>query len=493
MAAAEIEGLPPPPATEDAALPRDLVFVDLETTGGNAAHDRITEVGLVRVQDGELVEEWSSLVNPECPISPYIEAFTGISDAMVAGAPRFAEIAELVRQKLQGAMFVAHNARFDYSFLRSEFRKADMNFSATVLCTVKLSRRLFPEFVRHNLDAVMERNGLTCSARHRALGDARVLHDFWCKLRREVMEPRLAAAVRSAVGARKLPPNLPPDLADELPEGPGVYRFFGADGELLYVGRCSSLRTRVLEQLADAQPESRQQKLAYQVRRVDWVQTAGELGAMLLEAQWIKTLKPAYNRRVKEKAGTFTLRPAGGRIETVPIDAVAIEDLTQCFGVFHSAQDARKALLDIAHARQLCSKVLGLEQSEGSCLAFQVGKCRGACIGKEPLLLHNTRLQLALSSLKLKAWPFPGRIALRERGAGSDGWGATPGTDLHVVDHWTYLGTARSDEELAVLGARRECAGFDVDVYRILVRYFSKRAKLDWHELAPQDDRNLSR
>ena len=186
-------------------LPQDLVFVDLETTGGNAAYDRITEVGLVRVTNGELVEEWSSLVNPECPIPEYIEAFTGISNAMVAGAPRFAEIAHEVRLKLRGAVFVAHNARFDYSFLRSELLQAQLEFSAQVLCTVKLSRRLFPEYARHNLDAVMERNGLTCGARHRALGDAKVLHDFWVKLRREVDEPRLAAAVQTVLGAHSCP------------------------------------------------------------------------------------------------------------------------------------------------------------------------------------------------------------------------------------------------------------------------------------------------
>ena len=175
----------------------DLVFVDLETTGADPAYDRVTEVGLVRVRDGELVEEWSSLVNPERPIPAYIEAMTSISDEMVAGAPRFADIAALVRQKLDGAVFVAHNARFDYSFLRSEFRMLDMPFSAQVLCTVKLSRRLFPEFARHNLDAVMERHGLSCSARHRALGDAQVLHEFWRKLKQDVAPPTLAATVQA--------------------------------------------------------------------------------------------------------------------------------------------------------------------------------------------------------------------------------------------------------------------------------------------------------
>jgi DNA polymerase-3 subunit epsilon len=483
-------------AAED--LPHDLVFVDLETTGGNAAFDRITEVGIIRVTNGELADEWSSLVNPECPIPPYIEAFTGISNQMVAGAPRFAEIAAVVRQKTQGAVFVAHNARFDYSFLRSEFLRADMNFSAKVLCTVKLSRRLFPAHVRHNLDAVMERNGLTCSARHRALGDARVLHDFWFKLRRDVPVPQLAAAVQTVLGARKLPDHLPPGLADELPEGPGVYRFFGAGNILLYVGKGHSLRIRVCSHFAAGDAQSRDGGMANQVRRVDWAETAGELGATLLEAEWIKTQKPLYNRRSKSNARSYTLRagaarPAGGALGSeggppnptaaVPIDSVDLQDLTQCFGVFHSDKDARKALTDIARAHQLCLKVLGLEDGAGSCLAFQCGKCRGACVGKEPLILHHTRLQLALSSLKLKAWPFPGRIALRERNARRFGPDGVSGDDLHVIDHWTYLGTARNEEEVAALGARDLSVAFDVDVYKILLRYFAKNPKLDWLDL----------
>jgi DNA polymerase-3 subunit epsilon len=470
-------------------LPQDLVFVDLETTGGSAAYDRITEVGLLRVTNGELVEEWSSLVNPERPIPEYIQAFTGISNAMVAGAPRFAEIAHEVRLKLRGAVFVAHNARFDYSFLRSELRQAQLEFSAQVLCTVKLSRRLFPEHARHNLDAVMERNGLTCGARHRALGDAKVLHDFWVKLRREVHEPRLAAAVQTVLGAHKLPAHLPPGLADDLPEGLGVYRFFGADDALLYVGKSHSLRARVCGHFAGGAAEAKDGGWAGQVRRVDWVETAGELGAMLREAEWIKTLKPAYNRRAKSKVEPHTLRvsaaPANGaprRVEAVAVDGVEPADLCQCFGMFHSDKDARKALGDIARAQQLCFRVLGLEGGVGSCVAYQFGKCRGACVGKEPLILHDTRLQLALSSLKLKAWPFPGRVALRERHP----WrGATEarGTDLHVVDHWAYLGTARTEDELAEIGARESGAAFDVDVYRILVRYFAKHPKLDWLDL----------
>ncbi|MEA3161266.1 MAG: polymerase subunit epsilon, partial [Gammaproteobacteria bacterium] len=231
----------------------NLVFVDLETTGGNPAYHRITEVGIVRVQNGVLLEEWSSLVNPECPISPYIEAFTGISSEMVADAPLFADIAATVLEKLRGAVFIAHNARFDYSFLRSEFRKVGVDYASEVLCTVKLSRRLFPEHVRHNLDAVIERHGLACSARHRALGDAQVLKDLWLKLKEEVPADVLAAAAaHAALSLPKLPAHLPPGLADELPEAPGAYRFFGDDDALLYIGRSNSLRGKILTQLADA-------------------------------------------------------------------------------------------------------------------------------------------------------------------------------------------------------------------------------------------------
>jgi len=463
----------------ETAVPQNLVFVDLETTGGNSAYDRITEVGLVRVQDGELVEEWSSLVNPERPIPAYIEAYTGISNQMVADAPRFADIAALVRDKLRGAVFVAHSARFDYSFLRSEFGRLDMPFSAKVLCTVKLSRRLFPSFARHNLDAVMERHGLSCSARHRALGDARVLHEFWRKLRLEIADEVLDATLSVLLDGPKLPDHLPAGLADELPEGPGVYRFYGEGRALLYVGRSNSLRTRMLAQLA----------VASEVRAVDWLQTAGELGARLRENDWIRRQRPLHNRRAPGNAQSFTMRfpsDRSGHLELIAIGAVGAEQLQHCFGVFHSEKDARKALLDIARAQQLCLKVLGFEPSEGSCFASQMGNCRGACTGKEPLALHDLRVKLALSALKLKSWPFPGRIALRERDPLGGASGAADGSaDLHVLDRWIYLGTARSEEDLCALAAQESDGHFDPDVYRILVRYFAKHPNLDWRPLSP--------
>ena len=464
-----------------------LAFVDLETTGGNPAFHRITEIGIVRVVGGEVVEEWSSLVNPQCEIPAYIQAFTGISNDMVAGAPPFSELAATVLEKLRGARFVAHNARFDYSFLRSEFLKCDQHFSAEVLCTVKLSRRLFPEHPRHNLDAVMERHGLTCEARHRALGDAQVLRDLWFKLQREIPADQLqAAATQAILGVPKLPAHLPATLADELPEGPGAYRYFGEGGALLYVGRSHSLRGRVLTQLAAERPTSRDRKLSELTRRVDWTATAGDLGAMLLEADWIRAQQPQFNRHPHSAADAATLRPAAdlsGRVAVRRLDEIQPADLKHCFGVFHSEKDAHKALSEIAQAQQLCLKVLGLESSEGSCFALQMGKCRGACMGREALILHNMRTQLALSSLKIKNWPFPGRIAVHERHSSGFAADGTRAADVHVLENWSYLGTARSEEELGALSAAPPPDGFDVDVYRILVRYFSAHPQLQWHDL----------
>jgi DNA polymerase-3 subunit epsilon len=461
-------------AADSGALPPELVFVDLETTGGNVALHRITEVGIVRLRADGSVEEWSSLVNPGCRIPPYIESFTGITNAMVASAPSFEDIAAEVLRRLSGAVFVAHNARFDYSFLRNEFRRLDLNFTARVMCTVRLSRRLFPQHPKHSLDAVMERHGLTCAARHRALGDARVLADFWRKLLEEVPAATLGASAQLVIGANRLPAHLPPGLADELPEGPGVYRFFGEGDALLYIGKSRSLRTRILGHFAAGHGDPKEQKKALQTRRIDWVETAGNLGAELKEAEWIKTQKPLYNKRLKPRSDTFTLRrgPSGRGVALAPLGDPVGGRLDDCFGLFQSAKDGRKALTEIARAHALCLKVLGLEEGAGSCFAHQVGRCRGACVGKEPHILHDTRLMMALSALKLKSWPYPGRVALREGHA-----------EFHVFDPWVYLGTARSEDDLADIVAHASPAAFDVDVYRILVRYLRENPHADWRDL----------
>ena len=182
-------------------LRQPLIFLDLETTGMTATHERITEIGLVEVANGEFVGSWSQLVNPQKFIPPFIEALTGITNELVEDAPTFAQLAPALFERLEGKLLIAHNARFDYGFLKSEFERVGLSYHPRVLCTVRLSRKLFPEHRRHNLDSLIERHSLNCSARHRALGDAEVLWQFLQKIQVEVDAERVDAALQAQFGA----------------------------------------------------------------------------------------------------------------------------------------------------------------------------------------------------------------------------------------------------------------------------------------------------
>ena len=454
-------------------LDRDLVCVDLETTGGNPSWNRITEIGLVEIDRDGTVREWSTLVNPGCRIPRGIAEFTGITDEMVADAPSFEDVHREVLERLRGRTFVAHNARFDYGFLRAEFLRLDVRWTAKVLCTVKLSRRLHPEHPRHNLDAVILRHGLDCEARHRALGDARVLRDLLGVLAREVEPSRLAQVVEDLLQETPLPPQLPEGLADDLPESSGVYRFYGEDDALLYVGKSRNIRTRVLEHFAQEHRSSKEHRLSHQVRRVEWTETAGELGALLVEARAVKTDRPLHNRRLRGSPATWTLAllPAGegapSRVDAVEFDALEPAARDEVYGLFRDAKTAKRALTEIVRAHQLCAKAVGLEASEGSCFAYQLKRCKGACVGREPALLHDTRVRLALAAQRVKPWPYRGRVAVVERD-----WRGEE--DYHVLDGWRYLGTARDLDSAARLD---DDAPFDVDVYKILKRFLGEVAK----------------
>lgn len=186
-----------------------LAFVDLETTGANPVRDRITEIGLV-VVEGDRVTRWSTLINPGCRIPPFIQRLTGITQEMVAGAPSFADVADEIQSRLASLTFIAHNARFDYGFLKNEFKRLGRRFQPNVVCTVKLSRRLFPAFPKHNLDSLIERYGLTVTERHRALDDAELIWQFWQKLYVAPGAEALATAIQHQLARPSLPPHLDP-------------------------------------------------------------------------------------------------------------------------------------------------------------------------------------------------------------------------------------------------------------------------------------------
>jgi DNA polymerase-3 subunit epsilon len=450
-----------------------VAFVDVETTGGNPARSRIIEIGIVTATGGELEEEWSTLVNPGVRIPFSIGEFTGITDEMVRQAPFFEEIVDALAQRLEGRLFVAHNARFDYGFFRGEFRRAGRRFASRVACTVKLSRRLYPHEPYHSLDALIERFTLACERRHRALPDAQALCQFWRMLRATRDADEVEAALADIAQLRSLPPHLPPDLPDRLPDAPGVYRFYGENDALLYVGKAGNLHTRVLAHWQGALRDERSRELSELVRRVEWQETAGELGALLLEARVIREERPLYNRALKGSSGAWTIVIAddGAAPGFVPVDQVQLGfEPCDTFGLYSSERAARRALVTVAREARLCLKTLGLETSEGSCFAFQLERCAGACVGRESLALHTARVKLALAAERLPSWPFAGPIGIRERSASGL-------EQLHVVDDWRHLATVDSGEWAGIgleRALNRPREGFDRETHRILLRYLNR-------------------
>jgi DNA polymerase-3 subunit epsilon len=448
-----------------------LIFIDLETTGPNPVSDLITEIGIVEVS-ATGVTRWSTLINPETPIPSFIQHLTGITDAMVKNAPSFAAVAEDLLDRLQGGLFIAHNARFDYGFLRNAFKRLDFSFRCDALCTVKLSRKLFPSEARHNLDALVERHQLSADTRHRALADADLLWQFWRKLDAAIPAQTLLQTVQLLLQRPSLPTHLAPELLDDIPDTPGVYLFYGEHDVPLYVGKSIHLRQRVLSHFSADHASYKDMRLSRQIRRLDWQETAGEVGALLLEAQLIKDLQPVHNmalRRQRELCA-WQLRPTpAGYLQ--PVLAHASEQdfgsANSMYGLFSSRSKAETALRALAESHELCLALLGLEsrpRSDKPCFARQLRRCRGACVGTEPIEQHQQRLLNALAALKVRTWPYAGAVGLVESGA--DGR-----QDVHVVDNWCCLGTARSEQDVRkLLDEAPARPAFDLDTYKILTR-----------------------
>lgn len=458
-------------------LPQKLCFVDIETTGGSLRYDRVIEVGILRVEDGIVTKTYRSLIDPGRHVPDEIFALTNIPRGELSVAPTFRELASEIAEILEDAVFVAHNVRFDYCFLKSEFKRFGINFSPKQICTVKLSRKLFPGYRHHNLDSIIQRMGFEVENRHRAFDDAEVLWKFYQAILKSFPEDKVVEAVNNILKRPSIPVKIPQQILDNLPDTPGVYIFYGEQGMPLYVGKSINIRTRVLSHFSADHISGTELKIAQQVETIETIETAGELGALIKESSLVKELQPLYNRKLRHANALIALKWVKGehsydRVEFVEAHEVSPDELDLVLGVFKSQKQAKGFLMMLAKEHTLCEKLLGVEKGKGECFGYRLGKCKGACKEKEIPASYNSRFLEAFSHTKVQAWPFENPILIREENLEEK-------EEAFLIDKWMYLGSVSSEGETNL---EREIK-FDMDIYRILRAFLrdpknSKKIKL---------------
>lgn len=370
-------------------------IVDIETTGGSARIEKITEIAIY-LHDGEKITgEFVSLINPERNIPYFITNLTGITNEMVEDAPCFYEIAKTIVELTEGRTFVAHNARFDYSFLRQEFKSLGFNYRRSIIDTVALSRKLFPGHKSYSLGNICSDMNITINGRHRASGDAFAttrLFEMLLEKDKEINGYRSNLIRNKRIS--KLNPKLDISKIEKIPEEPGIYFFYNENGDLIYIGKSCDLQQRIATHLSN-NTTNRAMEMRDSIADIDWEVTGSELIALLRESCEIKGKKPIYNkarRRTGFQWGIFSFTDKNGYLN---YRYGQLDSDDSPLSVFTSRQKVKSKLESLVETYSLCQKLTGLYDTEGACFQYHVGICKGACCGKEFPEEYNKRAKKA--------------------------------------------------------------------------------------------------
>ena len=379
-----------------------FAVIDVETTGGLAKRDKITEIAVV-IHDGkQIIDQFDSLANPGRSIPEMITSLTGITNEMVSEAPHFYEIAKQIVEMTKGCIFVGHNVRFDYSFVQAAFKELGFTYSRRKLCTVRLSRKILPELGSYGLDTLTQHFNIAVDRRHRALDDtlatAKLLEYL---LAEEHTKEEINMLVNEGIKESLLPNSITLDMLHELPESCGVYYFHDSDNEVIYVGKSINIQKRVMQHFAKTNRKAT--KLQRLVTDITYELTGSELAALLLESKEIKRLNPAVNVAQKERHFKFAIcehvSPDGYRsfkIEKLHVDLEKSKILSE----YSKLTYAKGHLKRICAEYSLCYRHCDLDKKTiGPCYLKEMNDCFGACIQEESKEEYNARYTLAKEHL----------------------------------------------------------------------------------------------
>ena len=374
--------------------------VDIETTGNGYKGQKITEISIFIFDGEKIIDEFTSLVNPEQKIPYFITNLTGITEAMVRTAPKFYEIAKKVAEITKDTVFVAHNVNFDYNIIRDEFKSLGFDFKRNKLCTVRLSRKIIPGLASYSLGNICSAEGIEIAARHRAKGDAEATVELFRRLIKRDHKFTINSFLNAKSREATLPPLLDKQVVDTLPERHGVYYFKNEQKEVIYVGKANNIKQRVISHFYDKKKKER--TMCLETADISYTETGSELIALLHESSEIKHLYPKFNRaqrKAVEAVGLFSyedqkgiLHLAFNRLKLTPNPIMKFYSMAAC----------RSALEKICERFELCPKYCHLQTNVNACFHYQLQQCRGVCSEKEAIESYNKRVNKAIQSLGLQ-------------------------------------------------------------------------------------------
>lgn len=374
-------------------------IIDVETTGLSGTANKVTEIAVV-IHDGvKVVEEFHTLVNPQVPIAPYVVGLTGIDDNMVKDAPVFNEIASQLVEMTESCVFVAHNVSFDYRVIQNEFNALGISYERKKLCTVRLSRKIFPGLKSYSLGKLCSYLNIELNNRHRAKGDTDATVILFEKLLQLDVDNLIAGQLNKKNGETSLPSLLSKNTVDKLPAKPGVYYFKDNNGKIIYVGKAIHIKKRVLSHFYDK--NENEIALCRETAAIDFEESGNELLALLMESAAIKKYFPKFNRAQRISNRGYAILSYTNRLGIIQLGYNKSKLVPKPLAVFYKISDCVAFLENLCERFDLCPKYTQLLPSSSSgsgCDHFKLDNCHGVCKGEETVEQYNQRVREALEN-----------------------------------------------------------------------------------------------